>query len=154
MINKDFICIFFRVFDEYIELPINVIKFFVLVVYVIDWIVYLLDFIVNPLADSDDNKCIRCGPGLTSNDGQRCHSDCKVSLEDNRTVDLSHLNATTVSVRTQPVFSDSGFESYKLYNFSLCGNPDTGSGLATCYTNLSRIALSGESNQTDVSSRK
>ncbi|XP_063727325.1 endosome/lysosome-associated apoptosis and autophagy regulator family member 2-like isoform X2 [Symsagittifera roscoffensis] len=98
------------------------------------------DFIVNPLGHSDDKYCLKCGPGLKSPKGVTCRSQCEFELPDGRKLDLKKLNNGTVLLKSKPVFTDSGFESLKLYNFSLCGNLSSGRGLASCSANVSRVS--------------
>ena len=109
---------------------------------------------MNPLGHSDDKYCLKCGPGLKSPKGVTCRSQCEFELPDGRKLDLKKLNNGTVLLKSKPVFTDSGFESLKLYNFSLCGNLSSGRGLASCSANVSRVSHDdgNESTNTTVSS--
>ncbi|XP_042895596.1 endosome/lysosome-associated apoptosis and autophagy regulator family member 2 isoform X1 [Parasteatoda tepidariorum] len=83
-------------------------------------------------------SCKSCGPGLRSEDGQRCYSDCRVYLFDGTIFDLTTLPMFT-EVRGSPLFTASGTQYFHVFNISLCGS--SGKPVAMCKNNVTYHSL-------------
>ncbi|XP_078343658.1 endosome/lysosome-associated apoptosis and autophagy regulator family member 2-like isoform X2 [Oculina patagonica] len=89
------------------------------------------------------DSCIKCGPGLTSEEGSTmCHSDCHYfSAKHARMFNLTDLQGAR-SVASAPSFTSRGFRYYHLINLSLCGHPYK---MAKCHSNISLSSGKSES---------
>ncbi|GFY63450.1 UPF0577 protein KIAA1324-like [Trichonephila inaurata madagascariensis] len=83
-------------------------------------------------------SCRSCGPGLRSEDGQRCYSDCRVYLVDGTFFDLSTLPAY-MEVKGSPLFTASGTQYFHVFNISLCGQ--NGKPTSVCRNNVTYHSL-------------
>ena len=89
-------------------------------------------------APQGPESCKSCGPGLRSEDGQNCYTDCRVYLLDGTFFDLSTLPAYT-EVRGSPLFTASGTQYFHVFNISLCGQG--GKPIAECKNNVTYHSL-------------
>ncbi|KAG8189614.1 hypothetical protein JTE90_018969 [Oedothorax gibbosus] len=83
-------------------------------------------------------SCKQCGPGLRSEDGQRCYSDCRVYLMDGTFFDLTTLPMYT-EVKGNPLFTASGTQYFHVFNISLCGQG--GKPASVCRNNVTYHSL-------------
>lgn len=78
-------------------------------------------------------SCKPCGPGLRSEDGQGCYSDCKVVLQQGQEFDF-HTLPPFLEIRGRKLFTASGTQYYHAFNISLCSNQ--GKPAAVCANNV------------------
>lgn len=83
-------------------------------------------------------SCVQCGPGLGSEDAQKCYSDCKIYLEDGTFFDLTTL-PTYTEVKGSTLFTAKGTQYYHIFNISLCGK--NGEAMAACKNNVTYHSL-------------
>ncbi|KAH7948001.1 hypothetical protein HPB52_017604 [Rhipicephalus sanguineus] len=79
------------------------------------------------------SSCKSCGPGLRSENGQACYSDCRVYLQQGDEFDF-HTLPSYLEVRGRKLFTASGTQYYHVFNISLCGNE--GKPVAVCGNNV------------------
>lgn len=75
-------------------------------------------------------SCKPCGPGLYSDDGQNCQTNCQLHFSDDQHYDLTSL-PQYIEVRGSHLFTFSGTQYFHLFNISLCGR-----SLAVCRNNV------------------
>lgn len=78
-------------------------------------------------------SCKPCGPGLRSENGRSCYSDCHVFLEHGQEFDF-HTLPSFLELRGRKLFTASGTQYYHAFNISLCGND--GKPAAMCTNNV------------------